>query len=132
MKMKERCLCPTAVGYNYYGGRGITICERWLKSFEHFLADMGLRPVGPERFSIERIDVNGNYEPSNCKWATAKEQANNKTTTERFMVDGEELTLQECAKKIGITPKGIYARRWAGWDPQVAATAPKGYHGNKL
>lgn len=72
--MKGRCLNPNHDAYKNYGGRGITICERWLHSFENFLADMGERP---ENKSLDRKEVNGNYEPSNCRWATRKEQANN-------------------------------------------------------
>lgn len=72
--MIQRCTNPKASGYKHYGGRGITICERWM-TFENFFADMGHRPP---KLSIDRINVNGNYEPGNCRWATAKEQANNK------------------------------------------------------
>jgi len=85
--MKARCSNPNLRNYPDYGGRGIRVCQRWIDSFENFLADMGQRPDG---LSLERINNEGNYEPGNCKWATAKEQANNtrrnKNYRERYQV----------------------------------------------
>jgi hypothetical protein len=78
--MRQRCLNPNNQDYKYYGGRGIKVCDRWLESFNNFLEDMGERPEG---LSIDRIDVNGNYEPSNCKWATRKEQTGNRRISQK-------------------------------------------------
>ncbi|MGH7867002.1 MAG: hypothetical protein ACREP9_05040 [Candidatus Dormibacteraceae bacterium] len=75
--MKQRCLDPNHIGYHNYGGRGITICDRWLapNGFTNFLADMGEKPHGR---SLDRIDPDGNYEPGNCRWATPAEQTANR------------------------------------------------------
>ncbi|RZJ90202.1 MAG: hypothetical protein EOO20_08845 [Chryseobacterium sp.] len=73
--MKDRCYNPNKKEYFRYGGRGIKVCDRWLNNYDNFYSDMGKRPN--KGLSIDRIDVDGNYEPSNCKWSTAKEQANN-------------------------------------------------------
>lgn len=98
--MKQRCLNPSHSAFDHYGGRGITVCERWLE-FNLFLRDMGERPVG---MSIDRINPDGNYEPANCRWATAKEQCNNWRRQHQFVVNygGVDYSLQELAEKFGI------------------------------
>lgn len=78
--MKQRCANPLSKSFRHYGGRGIGVCDRWLDSFENFLEDMGECPEG---MSLDRIDVNGHYEPSNCRWATASEQGFNQRKSRR-------------------------------------------------
>lgn len=106
--MKKRCLDLKSKRYKDYGGRGIKICERWLK-FENFYKDMGERPS--KEYSLERIDNNGNYCPENCKWATRKEQANNRRSNLKILnTETNEIykTLTEAAIFNNISAKTLW------------------------
>jgi hypothetical protein len=107
--------------YPNYGGRGIKVCERWDKSFLNFLEDMGLRPY---KMSIERIDVNGDYTPENCRWATSKDQMNNRRNNVFLEFDGNRLTVAQWAEKIGFKYSTLKMRLVKGWDVQRALTTP--------
>lgn len=123
--MIERCRNPNNPAFKHYGGRGITVCEKWL-SFEAFLADMGERPAG---LSIDRIEVNGNYEPGNCRWATDREQMNNRRNSIRVEIDGVELPLTEACERFGLIYATVYSRIRSGLHPLAAlglAVAPDG------
>ena len=75
--MKNRCSNAKTGNFKYYGGRGIKVCDRWINSFEHFLADMGKKPLGT--MGLDRINPDGDYEPGNCRWATYIEQRHNRS-----------------------------------------------------
>lgn len=119
--MIQRCTNPRKRYYEHYGGRGILVCDRWRNDFESFRADMGECPEG---LSLDRIDVNGNYEPSNCRWATRAEQMNNTRTVTRLTVDGATKTLHEWASEKGINPRTLQKRLNSGWSHQNAVTTP--------
>ena len=99
--MRDRCYNKNKLGYCNYGGRGITVCERW-DSYENFLEDMGRKPPG---FTIERIDVNGNYCKENCRWATMKEQLNNTRRNIKCTYQGETGSLMSIVERLGLTDK---------------------------
>jgi hypothetical protein len=105
---KQRCTNPRATGYKDYGGRGITMCKEWAESFEAFFDDMGLCPPG---YSIERIDVNGHYEPENCKWADTIDQRNNRRDNRFIEVEGERMTIAQASRKLGVPAHRLYARQ---------------------
>jgi hypothetical protein len=99
-KMIERCYDINDISYHNYGGRGISVCSRWRRSFENFIADMGMKPH--PRMSLDRIDTNGNYEPSNCRWLTQKEQCNNKRGNLKLEYNGEVLNQVQWAERLGV------------------------------
>jgi len=99
--IKMRCLNPKNQDYKYYGGRGIKVCDRWLESFDNFLEDMGPRPS--KKHSVDRKEVNGDYTPDNCKWATTKEQARNRRDNKWLTYKGETKLLTDWAKHLKIS-----------------------------
>lgn len=117
--MRRRCADKENL---LYGGRGITVCDRWLESFESFMADMGLRPS--DGHSLDRIDANGNYEPSNCRWATITEQNRNLRANRRLEWKGEVRCLSEWSEVTGLPYGLIYDRLDAGWTTEAALTTP--------
>jgi hypothetical protein len=122
-KAKSRCFNPKDKAFCNYGGRGITMCDRWKNSYENFIADMGRRLDG---FSLDRIDVNGNYEPSNCRWADKITQANN-TRTNRFLTHkGKTQTASEWAREIGVKRTIIHGRIFHGWSVERMLEQPVG------
>lgn len=113
--MKNRCYNHNdKENYGWYGSRGIKVCERWIgeNGFWNFVDDMGPRPKG---YSIDRIDVNGDYEPSNCKWSSPKEQAYNRRNCLSFVIDGKVYNTEEAAKILGKHPETLRIRRRKGF-----------------
>ena len=118
--MMERCRNPKFKRFGIWGGRGITICERWL-TFVNFLADMGECPNG---MTIERIDNNGNYEPVNCRWATRKEQRNNRRDSILIEIHGRRMNTVEWSAVLGLAHKVVAQRLRRGWNREDAVTTP--------
>ena len=115
--MKNRCYNPENKFYKDYGGRGITVCAEWLdkKNGHNNFRKWALENGWQQNYSIDRIDVNGNYEPSNCRWATPKEQANNRRNNAYITIHGVTKTAQEWADQIGITERAFMSRVGYGW-----------------
>ena len=121
--MKARCLNPNYRYYKRYGGRGITVCDKWLgkDGFYNFLNDMGCKPSF--KFTLDRIDNDGIYSPENCRWATQKEQIRNSTITTRIDIGNGEELLIDVLKKNNIKSATYYNRIYnQGWDKLTAAT----------
>lgn len=115
---KQRCTNPNNGRYHDYGGRGIKMCDRWINSFENFLADMGEKPEGK---SIDRINCDGDYEPLNCRWATNKEQSNN---LRWHKYKGIDKGLRDLAKEHNIPYGRLQSRVYRGWDINKALAEP--------
>lgn len=114
--MKIRCSNPDAQNYYLYGGRGITVCERWLTSFENFYEDM--KEGHHDSLSLERIDVNGNYCKENCRWVTMADQCKNKRNTAYITYKGVTKRAHDWAELIGANPKSLSRRVYLGWSPE--------------
>lgn len=123
--MHQRCTNPKTIGWNNYGGRGITVCERWFK-FENFYADVGKCTNG---FSLDRKDNNGNYEPSNCKWASRIDQQSNKRTNRLLTLDGQTDTVTGWARRLGVPSGRLFCRLNYGWSAK--RTLRESYHKQK-
>lgn len=128
--MLSRCRNPKSKDFPRYGGRGITVCDRWLQ-FVNFLADMGERPAG---MSLERLDGAEGYSPENCTWATPTQQARNRRGNVCITHDGRTATVAEWAERTGLERKTLEYRIRVGWPAERALTTPstinrKTHHG---
>lgn len=119
--MKARCRNPNYSNYKYYGGRGISYCKEW-EVFQNFLDSMGKRPS--KQHSLERINNNGNYEPSNCKWASKCEQMLNRSNAIYLTLNGVTMPIREWASKLGIPLKVLKSRRGEKWSDERILTQP--------
>ena len=120
---KDRCFNSNTEHYKNYGARGISMCDRWVNSFEAFFEDMGPCPPG---LTLERKDVNGEYGPSNCVWATPKQQVRNRRSTVRVEYAGNEIALADLADRFNLPYRLVYERVVrSGWDVLTALTKSK-------
>lgn len=122
--MIARCHNPSNGSYHNYGGRGISVCDRWRGDFLAFLADMG--EPGPN-LSIDRIDNDGNYQPDNCRWATRREQGNNRRTCRHIIFQGERMTIMQAADASGLSHAVILQRLKAGWPEEKVFCPVRSY-----
>lgn len=122
-KMKERCLNRNSDNYRYYGARGVKVCDEWMSfsGFYEWSKISGYR----DDLTIDRINVFGNYCPSNCRWATMQEQNNNTTRNHTITIGMETRTIQGWADEVGISRSTILARLQNGWSPEDAVLTPK-------
>ena len=120
-QIKQRCSNPNHKAFSRYGGKGITMCERW-ESFENFYADMGPKPTASH--SVDRIDGSKGYSKDNCRWATPKEQSQNRDFVRMITFQGETLCLTDWAEKVGIDFKTLHSRLTCGWSEELALTTP--------
>ena len=119
----DRCCYPSHIGYRRYGGRGIKVCDRWRHSFEAFIEDMGSPPTG--KHTLDRFpNVDGDYEPDNCRWATQKEQCNNFSRNKFIEIDGVKYTLSQAQDAFGISSRLLASRLMRGWSDFDAFNKP--------
>lgn len=121
--IKKRCLCKTDVHYKWYGAKGISICSEWKNDFVAFY-NWSLSNGYAKGLTIDRINTYGDYDPSNCRWATTKVQNNNKTTNAKYTIDGETKNFSEWCDEFGMKHSTVYNRIKLGWDIKAAFTLP--------
>jgi hypothetical protein len=121
--MIRRCCVPENKDYPKYGGRGICVCKRWFRSFKAFLADMGSKPS--KQHSIDRIDSRGNYEPSNCRWATSKQQGINRRNIVNLTFNGKTQTQLAWSIELKIPNSVIHYRLSIGMSVEEALSKPR-------
>ena len=126
--MKGRCQNPARRDFVWYGARGITVCPEWADSFPAFM-DWALENGYGPTLTLDRIETNGPYSPSNCRWATRKEQANNRRTTKQITMDGCTRSIAQWAEELGIDVSTLGKRLKHGWPVERALTEP--VHSNK-
>jgi len=127
IRMIERCRNPDSQSYEHYGARGISVCDRWLFSFQNFIDDMGRKPSPSHE--IDRVDNDGDYEPSNCRWATRKQQTNNTRRNVNITARGETHTIAEWSEITGLDASTIRSRLLRyGWtqEQSVSTTLQQG------
>lgn len=117
--MKERCENPNVREYKFYGARGIVVCDEWKNSFESFY-DWAITNGYEDCLTIDRIDTNGNYEPSNCRWVTMKVQSNNRRCNHFITYKGQSKTVTQWAEERGINPRTVFTRLNRGWSVERA------------
>lgn len=122
--MRERCEKPNVREYEHYGGRGITVCDEWKNNFEPFY-EWAITHGYEESLTIDRIDTNGNYEPSNCRWSTKKAQANNRRNNRFLTYNGQCKNVTQWAEEKGINPNTLFTQLERGWSVERALEVTK-------
>lgn len=117
--MVERCYNVNHKQYKHYGGRGIAVCNEWRNDFMNFY-EWAMNNGYKEELTIDRVDVNGNYEPTNCRWATAKQQGRNRRTCRYFTINDETHNLSEWCEILNLNYKRVYNRLYKGWSIEKA------------
>jgi hypothetical protein len=125
--MKMRCLNKNHKYFYRYGGRGITVCDRWVNSFENFILDMGEKPT---KMTLERVNNDMGYYPENCKWITLKENANNRNNTRFLELNGLRLPIMKWVDKTGLCKETIKYRLKSGWSIEKTLTKRTNYRSN--
>lgn len=123
--MKTRCTNPNYDKYQYYGGKGISVCDEWMRSYDAF-EEWALSHGYNDALTLDRINTDNNYSPENCRWVSRKEQANNRSSNHFLTYNGITKTIQQWSEETGLTPGCITQRIKAGWDANRILTEP--YH----